>query len=379
VKTLELPGRLRVSQSLWRDWTKCRYKFKLVHVDRLTRRRSARPLQIGVLVHVGLEAAVRLYSDYEPGPGLDHPPSLESYRAAILSAILAKTGEMTAAVSEMGNPGDEWLEETDQNAGMAAVITMRAVEWLGLHLATCEWETVRLPDGTPCIELEMLADYVTHDIGGKLDWLVRHRGTGDVWLVDFKTRDNIQPPEFDARQVQGPLYLWLLKSVHGLDVRGTATIQVRRRVPERPRLNKTKRKGEARPGMSRSSITTDWDTYCAALVEEGLDPNDYLDMKEKMRPFFAISYEPRSAREVYITAKEAMMLATDILTTPATLIYRARSPMNCIGCDMEPLCTADLHGHDVEFLKRTEYTDADEPVMYFEYTEEEDDNAALSD
>jgi hypothetical protein len=372
--------RLRISQSLMRCWCSCKYKYRLIEVEGLKRRRPARPLQVGTLVHTGLEAAIRLFTSRVPvGPESATVPNEVRWPTLIdlaldaEIAITAQAYEMERQVKEVVEPDLEWLQKMRENMLDAIHIVQRTCEFLRLHEGEdCPWETVRLPDGTPCIELEMLSEEGEYDIGGKLDWLIRERETGYVWLVDFKTRDTIQSPEFDAKQVQGPLYLYLLANKHDMFVRGTATIQIRRRVPDVPTLNKTKRKDEIAPGMSRRVIATDWETYERAVIDAGLDPMDYLDMKAKLRPFFAISWEPRAWVEVEKTVHTAHQIAADIMRTPPEDMYRARHPMNCIGCDMEPLCTASLHGHDVEFLKATEYTDSDDPVIYFEYSEEEE-------
>ena len=36
--------------------------------------------------------------------------------------------------------------------------------------------------------------------------------------------------------------------------------------------------------MSRALIKTDWETYKAALLEAGLNPDDYLDMGRETSP-----------------------------------------------------------------------------------------------
>lgn len=370
-------SKLRISQSLMRDWFKCRYRFKLVHADRLVRRRPTRPLQVGSLVHSGLEAALLCHVNAYP------EAPISEYYDAIRWSIESAQKEFESSIEAFID--DDWRAEAQARMEEAVIITGRTIEWLRLPYDDCMWETLRLPDGTPLIEHEMLeTSQPEFDVGGALDWVARRRDTGAIYLVDFKTRDSIQQPEFDARQIQAPIYLWLLRTKHDLHLTGTATIQIRRAVPEEPNINKTKKKHESRPGMSRGPCKTDWETYKAALLRHGYNVEDYLDMKEKLKPFFSISYEPRTMTEinntiidVFDTGQEIAAFLRDCGLDPHIRPVRARYPMNCNGCDMEPLCTAELYGHDADFLRKSEYMNADNPE-FISVDFEEDENATLA-
>lgn len=376
------PVKLRISQSLMRDWFKCKYRFKLIQVDRLVRRRPTRPLQLGTLIHVGLAAALMLFTQH----GANAP--ISAYRETVTGAIEGEHEEFERKIEAFID--DAWKEEARTRMQEAVIITMRAVEWLRLPYDDCLWETVCLPDGTPLIEHEMLHELLHEiDIGGALDWVARRKDTGYVYLLDFKTRDQMQQAEFDVRQVQAPIYMYLLAKKYGIELTGTATVQIRRAIPDEPTINKTKKKFESRPGMSRSSIMSDWETYSAALVRNGYDPKDYLDMKEKLKPFFSISYNPRTWREVEQTIRDAILVGDEVqvfiekyknpdrYSQGHERPIRSRYPMNCRDCDMEPLCSADLYGHDVDFLRRSEYMNADNPE-FISVDFEEDENATLA-
>src|SRR5262249_30195110 len=90
-----------------------------------------------------------------------------------------------------------------QEALEAWQIAKRA--WRALNPS--EWRTLKLPDGTPCIELEMRLQLDDDTVlQGTLDWIALHEPTGHVWLVDDKTRGNIQTEDFDDFQLQAPVY-----------------------------------------------------------------------------------------------------------------------------------------------------------------------------
>lgn len=366
--------KLRMSQSIARDWNTCKHMYKLIHVDRLRRRSPTRPMQVGTLTHKGIEAFLRLqHVNYI------HKVSMreKDYMQAVQEAVQAKQDEHTNALGDVPL-GSDWHEESQNQVEVASILTMRTMRKLGMLDPAPPWRTVCLNDGTPLIEYEIILDKGWYELGGTLDWVAERVETGFRYLFDWKSRENLQPPEFDSRQTQTPLYTELLRIQEELDIKGTGTIQIRRRLREKPRLNKTKKKGELRPGMSRGSIATDWETYRAALIEEGLDPDDYEDMRYKLKEFTSISFEPRTQAERDSVMRDMHLTAADINRTPPDEMYRARSPMNCNMCRMESLCSAQLYGHDADWIRKTEYMDRDSPE-FIEVLIEEDENAHLAD
>lgn len=355
-----MSDRIRVSQSWIQDWQSCQYRFGLVHIDNLVRRYPTRPLAVGTLIHAGLEGF--LLAQFK-----NKKITREQGRAAIFNAITARQNEFIDQDYIKPYVDNEWKEQALQFCSDAATIALRCVEWLGFFSKDCDWETLAYR-GTPLVEFEMLETHkYTHngkkfeyDLGGKLDWAVRRKSIDRNFLIDFKSRDQMKRTDYDHRQVQSPLYQYLLQK-KGIEIHGTGTLQIRRAVPEVPRQNKTKPKGETLYPMSRESITTDWPTYEKALVDAGLDPAAYQDVKAKLKPFFSISPEIRGEIEIAGIVENVHRAARDALSTPREEFHRSRFPMNCEGCDFEELCTADLLGHDVDFLKHTSYHDRNKP------------------
>lgn len=354
------PKRIRISQSLLQDFETCQYRFGKIHHENLAKRYPTRPLAVGTLVHAGLEGFL-LAQFKEP------KISKSKARAVVLDAVANKQREFMNQDYIKDHIDNEWKEEANKNCSDSVEITLRCVAWLGFFSDDCDWETVS-HHGKPLVEFEMLSTMkikvgrkvIEFDLGGRLDWVARKKSTGRTYLIDFKTRDQMQKPEYDHKQTQSPLYLHLLSEV-GIEVHGTATLQIRRALPQKPRQNQTKPKGDTIYPMSRESIVTDWETYESALKEAGLDPAAYQDVKAKLKPFFSLSPEMRSRIEVENVMKDVMRGAVDVLTTSPDQYYRSRYPMNCQGCDFEELCTADLLGHDVDFLKQTAYYDKTKP------------------
>lgn len=365
--------RIRVSQSLLRDWNKCQHYFGLVHVQNLTRRYPTRPLQTGTLIHAGMEGF--LLAQFA-NPKITR----DKGRAAILDAVAIKQGDFLRQDYIAPFIDNEWKDEANKLCIEASEIAFRCAEWLGFFGKDCEWETVAFQK-KPLVEFEMLetesmvidGQRVEYDIGGKLDWVARNRKLKKNFLIDFKSRDQMQQPEYDHPQTQSPVYLWLLRK-RGIEVHGTGTLQIRRAIPVAPKQNQTKPKGEKLFPMSRAAIVTDWPTYEKALLDAGLDPKHYEDMRLRLKPFFSISPEIRGDREVNTIMDAVHHAAEEILSTPREKYYRERYPMNCRGCDMEEICTADLLGHDVDFIRESAYMDKTKPrFVEYDFTDDEAD------
>lgn len=364
--------RTRISQSYIQDWNTCQYRFGKVHIEQLAKRFPTRPLTVGTLIHSGMEGFLR--AQFE-NPGI--PKKLA--QIAILNAIAFEQRKFMNQDHIKSYIDNEWKETANKYCQEAADITLRCVTWLGFFNGDCDWETVA-HKGVPLIEYEMLRPMeirhgrkvIKFDLGGKLDWVARKKSINRKFLIDFKSRDQLKRNEYDHKQTQSPLYLYLLRD-ENIEVHGTATLQIRRAIPVKPRQNTTKPKDAKLYPMSRESIVTDWETYEAELKAVGLDPAAYQDVKAKLKPFFSISPELRSDTEIANVMEDVMRAAFDILTTPQERFYRARYPMNCEGCDFEELCTAEILGHDDAFIRKAMFYDRTKPE-FISVDMEEDDN-----
>ncbi len=183
-----------------------------------------------------------------------------------------------------------------------------------------------------------------------LDWLAFERSTGQVWLADFKTRANFLPDFSEETNLQHTSYQKILQR-HGINCNGTATIQIKSDLPQKPRQNNN-------GTMSRTAIKTDWETYRAALVEARLDPADYDDMRVKLGEgkFFNVMKAFRSDIEVNNVWDHVIVpAARDIAVArhsakdgglDAKLVYRTFSHRVCNGCDFRHVCIGGLRGYD---------------------------------
>lgn len=339
-------------QSNVTEWTRCKYRYRLTVIEGLQPRFAPAPLRRGTLVHAGMESAL-----------LAHFEGLTA--KAILSAghrrIIDEQDKWLAQEYIAPHITPELLENAIEQCQFASHIFERAFKALGILEG--EWETMTI-DGKPIIEWEMRIPFEGFEgFQGAIDWVARHVRTDNVWLVDFKTRKSMQGEGYDDAQIQAPVYQHLLRTLHGMNLCGTATYQIRAAIPEVPEVNKTKKKGEDRPSMSRSSLATDWPTYRQTLIDEHLDPADYEDIRAKLKPFDRWDYTFRSAMEVervWRTVRshgaailDAERIAQELGVEDA--YPRSLNAFNCMGCSMRNYCLADLRGQDTDFLARTEY------------------------
>jgi hypothetical protein len=113
--------------------------------------------------------------------------------------------------------------------------------------------------------------------------------------------------------------------------------------------------------MSRVVISTDWETYKAALLEAGLDPALYAAMEAKLKPFEKLSFTFRSPTEVKATWDDYQDALEDWQThRHRGPFFRSLNAHNCQGCVYKEPCTEALRDGDVEallqigFMKTTE-------------------------
>lgn len=362
-----------LSQSRCSD-ARCLYKYKLIHVDKLVRRWTPGPMRKGTLVHAGLEIALWYAHTICTVPGrLIQGTAIAWGEAAIRGA---QAVWLDSDVLK-GHVTDEMRQGAAEQCEQACSIFRRV--WAFLDVGR-KWETVCLADGTPLIEYKMRAPRLIPGgwagAQGTLDWVARDLRTGHVWLFDLKTLKALQSDDYHAIQLQAPLYQYLLMRDAGLKIAGTATLQVRSAVPAVPKMNKTKAKGEDRPGMSRAKCATTPEIYRQALLDNDLDPENYRDVLAELRPFDRISYYFRSWEHVTKAVGDLQNMGHVIALAGAHGIWpRNANPFSCRGCTHREYCEADLNGEDTEELANTLYMrEGEDPYPEIEWSDDDGDD-----
>ncbi len=134
---------------------------------------------MGTIVHKILEA---LFLGKEPEDAL-----------AVCQSLLAS--EQTRLIADAGPDGflstgealEATLKKLEEDYHKARATGL--VFWNFVPFAKDQYEVMRTPDGTPMIELLLEAEYpgLSRPIRMPCDLALRDKGTGEVWIVDYKT------------------------------------------------------------------------------------------------------------------------------------------------------------------------------------------------
>jgi hypothetical protein len=363
-----------LSQSLAYLWNRCHYNFGVAELLGIVPRYTPAPLRGGTLVHAGFEHALKSYFARESDP-IDRG----------CTAIHAEQMEWLSSEALAPHIDEDMRTFAEQQCDLAIKVFERAFRWLGV--LDGRWEILTI-DGVPLIEFPMREpwgpDGYWAGLQGTLDLVARETDNGNAWLIDIKSRKNMMKPDYDEAQTQAPGYQHLLRVRHGIELSGTATLQVRRDEMTVPHQNKTKPKGATKYPMSRSQVKCDWPTYRKALLDAGLDPDDYADVQAKLKPwdsFDTVFRSPTEVAKVYeMLVQTAGEMAREIQRLPpfdpkSTLhlpLARNLNPFNCKGCSNKTWCLADLRDHDLDFLSKTEYMREGEQPFFGVELEDED-------
>lgn len=233
------------------------------------------------------------------------------------------------------DPAD-WEHLLDEAEG----ITLRFIE----HLDPAE--NIRVlsdREGQPLLEYHLEAELPGYGtFVGIVDAVWQHVKTGTIELVDFKTTSRFKAWDEYQIDAQLPVYARVVELVTGVLPDALVYWQIRPVAPKLPKLNKD-------GSMSRAKITSDWATYKAALLAEGLDPADYADMKAKLDADDAYWY-----LELVYTPSERMLASIweQFLLSVENINASERFPgaigYPCRTCDYRDYCLAEFNGDPTE-------------------------------
>jgi len=232
------------------------------------------------------------------------------------------------------------------------------------------WEVVRLPDGRPCVEIELVAEgwpSEEHSIAHRLDLVMRKRSTGLVWHIDFKsTRENIVKPNSIDRDYQ-LLFARRLLRQHGVNVDGSLLLYLRSQAPTPPAVVYAGKKNE---GLSTSADQPcTWEIYKAAIEARGEDPSELryagnpeaksegarLSMREKLAHNVFAKWVPdttspageRAMEHQLVRSLDRMQqLALGLASPTRNLGYACRPSPRSHGCEYNTWCSAGLDKPD---------------------------------
>lgn len=186
--------------------------------------------------------------------------------------------------------------------------------------------------------------------GGIIDLLAEDQQTGGIWLIDVKARAALAQPEQEQFDLQLAAYESVLH-FHGTPLLGSQILQVRRKPPAKPTRNKN-------GSMSRVHIATNWRTYKGSLIEWGLDPDDYDDMREKLADYesfrHSLVFRPKDEAEA-VFEEIVLPVANRIVGWDEDQMPVRHPNRDCIRCFAFPICSEALKGRDTSFIEETQF------------------------
>lgn len=179
---------------------------------------------------------------------------------------------------------------------------------------------------------------------GTVDLVVKWHGS--IWIVDHKflrsISDSLAPQlEMDDQMTA---YLWLA-SQNGIQARGCIYNVIRKKLPTVPEILKS-------GALSKNkSIDTTQATYLKAIHDNGLNPEDYVDILDalgvKPNNFFHREPVARNRRELQFFQDDLTYEARDM--TSKNTRYYPTPGMSCGWCQFRSLCKGEREGADVEY------------------------------
>lgn len=250
----------------------------------------------------------------------------------------------------------------------ASIIVPRALD--DLHLE--DWETIEY-NGHPMVEMKCLVPLRGWPGGfvAVLDWVAKYKPTQMTWLIDHKFRKQLQDEDSEEVNLQMPSYQKILMD-YGIPTVGSMSNQILAKLPSEPKLNKD-------GSMSRSKIATTWDKYKECLLVNGLDPNNYVEMKDKLTTeFFRQVYSYRSPAQVMNTWDNVIEKTANEMAFQPSFV-RNLGHLGCKKCWVRDYCMEELRGGDTNWLLESQYMPRSLAHHGMEITEMEEEEIEIKE
>lgn len=293
-------------------WKNCRRKWQFAYKHRLRPIRQETHITLGTLCHAGIESWLK---HEEIG-----------------------TGVIAAAKKFSKNRFVEELEDLSEQVALAMDI-------VGNYVAT----KTRPQSAMTEIKWKVSIPGTKNHLVGIFDALAMYNG--QLWIVEWKFPKTFKETSQVEMSTQLALYRWAAAEL-GYNVMGILYNQILQKLPAIPEMNKN-------GTTSRKEIYTDWNTFANTIESRGEDPDNYLDMKEKLQDKefsrqYRIYYSPAQINEVL---RELQDVSRDLATTKPR-IYTCENFITCASCQFRDVCLEMARGRDTtDLIENTFYRD----------------------
>lgn len=319
-------SKFQASQTKIKLWRKCRKAYWYRYVEKLRRKKVTRPLMFGRLVHDMTEA-------HANG---DDPFAVLQRAMKDLGKVFASEREMYGdIVNDVRIIMEEYFAYWENNK--------KTMTYIRHNKQNAEHEFVL--DLTKEIQLI-----------GKIDAFGRHNRL--TWLVERKSFNKRANEDHRWKNLQSAVYCRAVEMLGWMKLDGVCWDYIWSKPPARPELLKdgtlSKKKIISLPGSVRETI---------ARIAPKMHPADYKSLLKSselnLKEYFFRVYNP-------IDRAVSDMLMKDLVTTAQEIIdfkghYVRTIDRHCDWCDFEPLCRAEMQGHDVDYIMEHEYEKREKP------------------
>ncbi len=320
-------------RQLWDFTSKIRQNYEPVQ--------AAKVLDFGTAIHAGLEAY------YDPQ---SWKADLATKKAIALGTFLETSRQQKMRVlNRMGSEDLAYELEVDFEERQSLGVSMLDY-YITWATANDDFEPIMTE-----IEFEVpLADGLLYQ--GRIDLVIRN-SQGEYGLVDHKTTSQFGSTEWLDIDDQVSSYLWAIRKEMGIDAKFIIYNELRKAVPERPRLLKN-----GRLSVDKSANTT-YEMFMASVRELGHSEAWYTDYLEFLRTspkqFIRRTLVRKSPEALDIVRKNVEAEASDMINNPA--IYPTPGLFNCQGCSFLQPCMLKQNGQieDMQFLLDNTYVKRD--------------------
>ncbi len=216
-------------------------------------------------------------------------------------------------------------------------------------------------------------------LAGRFDGVWKHRPTGDLWLMEFKTTSRQPNANWLTLDDQASAYCWAAQQIFGVPVKGVVFRFLIKNIPEKPGRIK---KGTALSRAIKSSLHTTEALYKEAIAELAYDQlmvqvddnvvklrkqeptvddlkhsiamltTDYADILDQLamqgyEKFFLQYKTPRTQQELDSIGKDLWEVGLEMVRE-STSLYSAPSWMKCNFCSFREPCVATNQGRTNE-------------------------------
>jgi hypothetical protein len=326
-------------------YLKCKKNHELSYIKKIEPRVEHSAISFGTFGHKALEILIKTNGDFSAAEDAVDDLCLEKEKSIV-------NGEEREAARELANE--------------AAIVGYRAFQWLNGRLVTVTH------NGEQLIEKHLRYTSNGIDFIGTPDWIVEDKEDGGKWVIDHKFRKIFREGWSEDLNLQMIFYQGLLRKSIGLDTVGTKQFQVR---PFAPKLPKLTEKGK----ISKADLMSTWEVYSRFVVQQGEDPNDFLDMKAKLAKHTWFDLDGtrayRDPDEVDRAWEEV------IIPTALDIVHQRQKPhrcydfMTCRNCSLKDYCVMEAKGGDTDFLMQTRFKRKGEKTQRFEIEFEDEDGS----